>query len=65
MLITVIKKNIKGQEAVRAELECGNFEQFVNFTVGMGVDNEFEEMVQDFMEGFDRTYIIPLEKFDV
>jgi hypothetical protein len=58
MLITVIKKNAKGQTFAEATLECGDFEQFAMFTHQMGVDQEFEEMIQDFQEGFDRTYIV-------
>ena len=60
MLITVIKRNSIGQTAVEATKECGDFETFVNFTLSMGVDQEFEEMIQDFQEGFDRTYIVNL-----
>lgn len=60
MLITVIKRNSLGQNAITATKKCGDFEEFVTFTTQMGVDQDFEDLIQDFTEGFDRTYIIPL-----
>lgn len=60
MLIKVIKRNEIGQDAVTATQKVKSFEEFVMFTTQMGVDQDFEDLIQDFTEGFDRTYIVPL-----
>ncbi|MEZ0209211.1 MAG: hypothetical protein ACAH17_03500 [Candidatus Paceibacterota bacterium] len=65
MLITVIKRNELGERAVEVTKRVISFEDFAVFTLSMGIQQNFEEMVQDFTEGNDRTYILPLEYYSV
>lgn len=60
MLITILK-TYNGQVAVKAEQKVGSLEDLVMFATKLGVNQNFEEYVQDFMEAADRTYIVGLE----
>jgi hypothetical protein len=60
MLVTVLK-TLNGDVAVKAEQKITTLEDLVIFTTRFGVGQDFEELVLDFQEYSDRTYIVGLD----
>ncbi len=61
MKISVIKKNDQGVAVSSGTLTVADFEQFIKFTVAMGVNQTMDEFVLDFQEGQDRTYVVQFD----
>jgi hypothetical protein len=59
MKLTVIK-TLNGKQVVTAEQQVGSIDEFVTAASKFGVLADFEQLVEEFEAGVDRTYIVGL-----
>jgi hypothetical protein len=59
MKLTVIK-TYEGKQVVTAEQKVRSIDEYVTAALKFGVEADFEQLVEEFTAGADRTYIVGL-----